>query len=380
MKLIYKDIPSPCYVLEEQKLIENLNILNDIQIKTGAKIICALKGFSFWQSFGLVSKYLPGATASSLWEAKLAQEEMNGEVHVYAPAYLPEEIDELLDIAKHISFNSTTQWLKYKSKALASSASSGIRVNPECSTVETDLYNPCMPGSRLGALDLDLDKLSESEFEGVEGLHFHALCEQDSTDLKKVLTSFEEKFSKYFSKIKWVNFGGGHHITRKDYDRGHLIKILNQFKERFPKLEIILEPGEAIGWQTGFLLSTVLDITENQGFNAILDVSFSAHMPDCLEMPYRPDVRDAAPKGTLKYDYRLGGGTCLSGDFLDDFSFEKKLAIGERLIFEDMIHYTMVKTSFFNGVKHPSIGVIKEHGDFQILRQFDYSDYKKRLG
>ncbi len=380
MKTYYPEIPSPCYVLEEEKLVKNLVLLRRVQDEADVKIICALKGFSFWQSFPLVGQYLAGATASSLWEARLASEEMKKEVHVYAPAYIPHEFDEILRLAHHISFNSTSEWLRYKEKTLAAGVSAGLRVNPEKSTVDTDLYNPCMPGSRLGSTLNEFQKLTPSEIEGLEGLHFHALCEQDCDALEAVLFAFEEKFCDYLPQMKWVNFGGGHHITRADYHVEALIHLLKEFKLRYPHLEVILEPGEAVGWQTGFLLSTVLDVIENDGPSLILDVSFSAHMPDCLEMPYRPEVRDAGVKGEKQHDARIGGGTCLSGDFLDDFSFDQIPKAGDQLIFEDMIHYTMVKTTFFNGVQHPAIGLLKKNGDFKILRRFEFVDYRSRLG
>ncbi len=376
-------IPSPCYVLEETLLRKNLTLMERVQKETGVKIICALKGFSFWHSFPMLSQYLAGATASSLWEMKLAQEEFKKEIHVYSPLYNPHEMDELLDAAKHISFNNLNEWSRYKERVTNSKASPGIRINPETSSVECNLYNPCKPGSRLGEpIQGFLDK-EDSEpdlLTSIEGLHFHALCEENCDALSRVLDVFEENFKTYLPKMKWVNFGGGHHITRKDYDVEGLIQLLKSFQSRHPHLEILLEPGEAIGWETGYLTSTVLDIQDNLGKTAMLDISFAAHMPDCLEMPYRPEVRGAGKRGEKKIDYRLGGNTCLSGDFLSDFSFDSELEIGQTLIFEDMIHYTMVKTTFFNGVQHPSIATKKENGELVIHRTFDYSDFKSRLG
>lgn len=372
----YSQVPSPCYVLELERLQKNLSLLQNIQRETGVKIICALKGYSFWHTFKEIGCFLKGATASSLNEAKLAREEMNKEVHVFAPLYEDDEIEEILSLADHITFNSFSQWERFKLKTQKANVSAGIRVNPESSTVETDLYNPCGRYSRLG---VTLKEFKPDLLDGIEGLHFHALCEQNADALESVLQEFEKKFSKWIPQMKWINFGGGHHITRKDYDVEKLKSILVDFKKRYPNTDVILEPGEAIGWQTGELVATVGDIVKNEIETAILNVSISAHMPDCLEMPYRPNVLNAGLPGEKKYCYRLAGNSCLAGDVLGDYSFDTPLSPGDKIIFEDMIHYTMVKTTFFNGVKHPSIG-IWENGQFRLLRKFSYQQFKDKLG
>ena len=374
--LDYTKVPSPCFVLDENRLRKNMEILSDIQDRTGAKIICALKGYSFWRSFPIIGEYLPGATASSLNEARLAREEMNKEVHVFAPVYSDDEIDDILAAADHITFNSFSQWSRFKDKVQKAHVSAGIRVNPQFSTVETDLYNPCGKFSRLG--------VTEAEFkpellEGIEGLHFHALCEQDADALEGVLKAFEQHFGKYIDQMKWVNFGGGHHITRKDYHRDQLVEIINKFTELHPGVQVILEPGEAVGWQTGELVTTVEDIVHNEVDITVLNVSVSAHMPDCLEMPYRPAVTGSGMPGEKQFTYKLTGCSCLAGDQLGDFSFDKPLQVGDRIIFEDMIHYTMVKTTFFNGVRHPSIGMFDRKGDFHLLHKFTYEQFKEKL-
>ena len=374
--LDYSQVKSPCYVLDEKRLRRNMEILSDIQNRTGVKIICALKGYSFWRSFPIIAEYLPGATASSLNEARLAKEEMGKEVHVFAPAYEDGEIDNILSLADHITFNSFSQWSRFRDKALKAKVSCGIRVNPQFSTVETDLYNPCGKYSRLG--------VTEAEFkpellDGIDGLHFHALCEQDADALEGVLAAFEKHFGRFLPQMKWVNFGGGHHITRKDYHRDQLVDLLNDFKKRHPHLEVIMEPGEAIGWQTGELVANVVDLVHNEMDIAILNVSVSAHMPDCLEMPYRPNVTGADLPGVKKFTYKLTGNTCLAGDQLGDFSFDKPLQIGDTIIFEDMIHYTMVKTTFFNGVRHPNIGMFDMDGKFHLLHEFTFEQFKEKL-
>lgn len=378
IQIDFTQVPSPCYVLEESRLRSNLEILARVQREAKVKIICALKGFSMWSTFPLVREYLPGATASSLNEAKLAYEEMKGEVHVYAPVYRDSEIDEILSLADHISFNSFSQWKRFRSKTLgaARKVSPGLRVNPEYSEVETDLYNPCSPFSRLGIV---VEQFLSDDLEGIEGLHFHALCEQNVNALEGVLAAFEQKFGPWIDQMKWVNFGGGHHITRDDYQVDRLIEVLKEFKKRHPNVEVILEPGEAVGWRTGELVATVEDVTKNGMDLAILDISVSAHMPDCLEMPYRPGILDSGLAGEKKYTYRLGGGTCLAGDVIGDYSFDKPLQVGDRLVFLDMIHYTMVKTTFFNGVNHPSIGIWTEKGNFKLIRAFTYSQFRDKL-
>ncbi|MDR1760706.1 MAG: carboxynorspermidine decarboxylase [Fibrobacter sp.] len=372
----YSKVPSPCYVLEEARLRKNLERLQYVQNETGVKIICALKGFSMWSTFPIIAEYLPGATASSLNEALLARKEMNKEVHVYAPVYGSHEINAILDLADHITFNSFSQWMRFKEETLAKGVSAGLRVNPESSSVEVDLYNPCGRYSRLGITQKEF----RAEFlEGIEGLHFHALCEQNSDALESVLHSFEKRFGKYIPQMKWINFGGGHHITRVDYNIAHLIEILKKFQARYPGVQVILEPGEAVGWQTGELVATVEDIVHNEIDIAILNISVSAHMPDCLEMPYRPGVQQSGMPGEKEFNYRLGGDTCLAGDVIGDYSFDKPLKVGDRIIFEDMIHYTMVKTTFFNGVEHPSIGIWNRENQFKLVHKFTYEQYRDKL-
>ena len=380
-----ENYPSPCFVMFEEALEANLQLLDLVQKEAGVSIICALKGFSFWQSFPLIRQYLSGATASSLNEAQLIAEEMHCEAHTYAPAYLEEEFEAILYYSNHLTFNSLTQWVRFREKTLTfpKKISFGLRVNPEYSEVATDLYNPALPGSRLGILS---ENMPEHLPEGIEGLHFHTLCENDSYALENCLKSFEEKFDSLIKECKWVNFGGGHHITRKDYNVEHLIKILKEFKNRYPNIEeVILEPGEAVGWQTGVLVSTVEDIVENKGIKtAMLNISFACHLPDCLEMPYKPAVIGASdPDSESKNVYRLGGSSCLAGDYMGmgDFAFPEPLEVGDRIVFDDMIHYTIVKTTFFNGVKHPAIGMVTKEGDFILLSQpGSYADYKAKLG
>lgn len=381
----YELYPSPCFILFEESLEANLQLLDMVQKEAGVSIICALKGFAFWHSFPLIRNYLKGATASSLNEARLISEEMGCEAHSYAPVYLEEEFDDLLMFSSHMTFNSLSQWAKYKERGqgFPKKVSFGLRVNPEYSEIECDLYNPARPGSRLGILASDMpDKLPE----GIEGLHFHVLCENDSYALEHTLQHFEAKFAHLIRQCKWINMGGGHHITREDYDIAHLITLLKDFRNRYPQLEeVILEPGEAVGWQTGVLVSTVEDIVRNKGVDiAMLNISFACHLPDCLEMPYKPTVLGAyEPAADSKFVYRLGGSSCLAGDFIGmgDFAFDEPLEAGDRIVFDDMIHYTMVKTTFFNGVKHPAIGMVDKEGEFVLLSQpGDYKSYKNKLG
>ena len=382
MSVDFAQIPSPCYVLDERLLRINLEILDLVQKEANVEIICALKGYAMWSTFPLIKQYLSGATASSLHEARLIFDEMGVEAHTYCPVFFEEEMPQILHYSSHLSFNSMSQYERFREqvKAHDKPVSMGLRINPEYSEVETDLYNPAIPGSRLGITRNHLpDKLPED----VEGLHFHVLCENDSFVLERTLAKVEEKFADQIKQVKWFNMGGGHHITRKDYDVKHLVELLKDFRKRYPNLEtVILEPGEAIGWQTGYLVSTVQDIVENKGIKvAMLDVSFSAHMPDCLEMPYKPRILGATDAQPGKPVYRMGGMTCLAGDYMGmgDYSFEKELKVGDKVIFDDMIHYTMVKTTFFNGVKHPAIGIWKEDDNFAPCRFFGYEDYKDKL-
>lgn len=376
-----KKIPSPCFVLDEALLRKNLQLIDRVQKEAGVSVILAFKGFAMWSAFPLVRQYLPGATASSLNEARLCYEEMGVKAHTYAVAYLPREFGRILKYSSHITFNSVSQYRRFKRRLerLTEPVSAGIRVNPEWSPVGVDLYNPAAPGSRLGAT---VEHFKNGMPEGIEGLHFHTLCESSSYDLEKTLGYFEERFGRFLSQLKWVNFGGGHLMTRAGYDIDHLIRVLRGFKARYPNLEVIMEPGSAVAWDTGGLVATVLDIIKNKGVRtAILDVSFTAHMPDTLEMPYRPRVRGASadPEKGAKHLYRLGGVSCLSGDFMMEYAFEQPLRLGQKLVFEDMIHYTMVKTTTFNGVTHPSIAIWRENDTLDVVRRFGYNDYKRRL-
>ena len=375
---LYPEISSPAYVLEESLLINNLKLLQRVQQEAGVEIICALKGFSFYHVFPTVKKYLGGATASSLHEARLAFEEMGKKCHAYTPAYLPAEFDEFMSYASHMTFNSLNQVNQFAAQANQKGISCGIRINPEYAEVETDMYNPCIAGSRLGIRRSDLGDLLP---EGIEGLHSHTLCENDSYVLERTIAVIDAKFGDLLLQAKWLNLGGGHLITRADYQVDHLIQVLKNFKTKYPHLHIILEPGSAVGWQTGFLKSTVLDIVHSAGIDvAILDVSFAAHMPDTLEMPYKPRIRNASSEPVAgKPTYRFGGMTCLAGDYYGDYSFEQPLAIGDSIIFEDMIHYTMVKTTTFNGVNLPDIGMLKSNGEYHRFKHFGYESFKDRL-
>jgi carboxynorspermidine decarboxylase len=373
-------IPSPCFVLEEARLRHNLDTIARVQREAGVQIILAFKGFAMWSAFPIIREYIHGATASSLSEARLCYEEMGAESHTYAVAYAPREFSKILHYSSHVTFNSLAQWKRFGKKTLGykEKVSPGIRVNPGWSPVGTALYNPAAPGSRLGE---PVENFKGKLPEGIEGLHFHTLCESSSHDLEKTLEHFENQFSTFFPQLKWVNFGGGHLMTRAGYDVPHLIQVLKAFRGCWPHLKVILEPGSAFAWDTGPLVSTVLDIVHNKGVKtAILDVSFTAHMPDTLEMPYRPRVRDAHEDATAtKHRYRLGGVSCLSGDFLEAYAFERPLKVGQRVVFEDMMHYTMVKTSTFNGVAHPSIAILRPDGRLDVVRRFGYNDYKRRL-
>jgi len=371
----FKEIPSPSYVLEEEKLLKNLRLLKHVQEEAGVHVICALKGFSFHAVFPTVRDYMHGATASSLHEAKLVFEKMNIKAHTYCPVYVPSEFDEIQYISSHITFNSLSQYALYKEKMI-DSVSYGIRVNPGYSEITTELYNPAAPGSRLG---ISRDLLGNELPEGIDGIHFHVLCENDSYTLERVLEHFIKLYDPLLQKAKWVNMGGGHLITHKNYHPEHLINVLREFKSKYPNIkEIILEPGSAVGWQTGVLVSTILDIVPNGAIpTAMLDVSFTCHMPDCLEMPYKPTVLSASTEGG--YEYNLGGMSCLAGDFIGTWKFDHELQIGDRIIFDDMIHYTMVKTTTFNGINLPNIGILNQDGRFNLLRSFGYEDYKNRL-
>ncbi|MFW8590561.1 carboxynorspermidine decarboxylase [Glaciecola sp. 2405UD65-10] len=374
--LLDKSIPSPCYVCEEDKLSANLRLMQDVQSRAGVDIILALKGFSMWSTFDLVKQYLQGATASSVWEAKLAKYEMAKEVHAYAPAYKQKDMDELVNLCEHISFNSLNQWQQFKQQVLNAGVSAGLRVNPENQEADTPLYDPCAPGSRLGIL---ASQLSGKDLSGIDGFHVHNLCECDSFATERTLKAIDEKFSEYLPQLTWLNLGGGHLMTRKGYDVEHLISALTKFKAKYPHLRIIMEPGSAVAWEAGPLVAEVVDIVENEQQIAILDISATAHMPDVLEMPYRPRVTGSGQPGEKAYTYKLGGNSCLAGDVIDEYSFDAPLKPGDRLIFEDMLHYTMVKTSFFNGVEHPHIGILRSSGEFALIKSFTYEDFKGRL-
>ena len=376
---ILNTLPSPCWLLKEKKLENNLKILKNIKDKTGIKILLALKGYALWKSFNLVREYLDGCCASGLNEALLANEEFKKEVHTYSPAFKESEIEKIAKISNHLVFNSNTQLEKFAKKAKQTNPniSLGLRVNPQISCAPVELYNPCGEKSRLG---VKIEDFKEESLKDIEGLHFHALCEEDSSSLQKVLNAFESQFGKYFKELKWVNFGGGHHITKKGYNIELLIDLLNTFKTKYPHLQIYLEPGEAVGWQAGDLVTTILDIVKNNNTKiAILDTSAEAHMPDTIIMPYKAEVAGAKEPNTLPYTYQLAGNTCLSGDIMGEYSFKQKLKIGDKIVFKDQMHYTMVKATTFNGINLPSIAILKKDNTVEILKEFGYLDFKNRL-
>ena len=380
-KVDLSQVPSPCHVLHRGLLEQNLRILRSVMDRSGAKILLALKGFAQFSEAKMISKYLVGTTASGIHEALLGREEFCGEVHAYSPAFKDEEFADLLRVADHISFNSPTQWKRHKAAALAAGRklSFGLRVNPEHAEVDVELYNPCAAGSRLGALRSEIK--SAADLDGLEGLHFHTMCQQGSDVLERTVAAFEAKFGEFIPQLKWVNFGGGHHITREGYDLDRLVRIITGFRQRWGQhIQIYLEPGEAIGIGTGVLVGTVLDLVHNGMDIAIIDISATNHMPDTLEMPYRADIMDADLPGKLPHTYRLGSVTCLAGDVIGDYSFPSPLKIGQRLVFMDMSHYTFVKNTTFNGVPLPAIASFDPaSGQTQIVRRFGYADYKNRL-
>jgi len=376
------DIQTPYYICEEELLEKNLKILDDVQKRSGAKILLALKGFAMWSTFPLVSKYLAGCTASGPYEARLAKEEFlkynsEAEVHTYSPAFSESDIEQVSKLSNHIVFNSPNQLDKFllKTKEYNQKIHISLRINPEVSASPKDIYNPCGLYSRLGTTVKNID---ESTLNRVDGLNFHALCEQNVDALEEVLLVFEKNFSKYFKNLKYINFGGGHHITKKGYDIERLICIIKEFHLKY-QINIYLEPGEAIAWETGYLVSTVLDIFENGMSIAILDTSAEAHMPDTLAMPYRAEVRGSGVANEKKYTYRLGGNTCLAGDIMGDYSFDEPLEVGDKIIFEDQIHYTFVKSTSFNGIKLPSLVIKRQSGEYELIKEFGYEDYKQRL-
>lgn len=374
----FKAVPTPCYIVDERLLINNLEILDSVQQRTGCKILLAQKGFSMHSVYPLVGKYLQGVTSSSLFEARLGFEEMGKEVHIYAPAYIEAEFDEILCYSDHIVFNSFDQWNRFKDKVKNvpdKKIECGIRVNPEYSELETPIYDPCYQNSRLG---VTLANFRPEELEGIDGLHFHTMCEQNSDTLERTIKVVEEKFGKYIKQMKWLNLGGGHHVTRPDYDIETLVRCINYLKDKY-SVDIYLEPGEAIALNTGYLVATVLDIVDNDMKIAILDTSAACHMPDVLEMPYRPNVVDAGKPDEFAYTYRLGGHTCLAGDIIGDYSFKQPLKPGDKLVFCDMAHYTMVKNNTFNGVNLPAIALYTEAEGIKVIKEFGYEDFRTRL-
>lgn len=388
--ITYEGIPSPCYVIEEEKLRKNLSLIRRVMDATGVEIILAFKAFALWKSFSIFREYITHTTASSPYEAQLAWKEFGSKAHTYSPAYEENTFDTILLCSGHITFNSLTQYTSFYPRVKqwndchADAISCGIRINPEYSEIETELYNPCAAGTRFG---ITADLLPLQLPEGVKGFHCHCHCESDSYALAHTLEHLEEKFSQWFEQLEWLNLGGGHLMTRENYDVNHLIDILSGLCSRYPHLKIILEPGSAFAWQTGPLLANVVDIVESRGIRtAILNVSFTCHMPDCLEMPYMPAVRGAEMITTdeteQKYApnvYRLGGNSCLSGDYMGYWHFKQPLKIGDHIIFEDMIHYTTVKTNMFNGIQHPSLAILHTDGGWEMYRQFYYEDYRDRM-
>lgn len=379
---MYDKFPSPCYVLEEKLLRRNLSLIKRVADEAGVEIILAFKAYALWKTFPIFREYINHTTASSVSEARLAFEEFGSKAHTYSPAYEEKDWNEISRCSSHITFNSINQANQYLERAVNAGISCGLRVNPEYSEIETEIYNPCAPGGRFGILSTDLPDILPS---GIEGFHCHCHCESPASALEHTLEHLETKFGKWFPQLKWLNLGGGHLMTRKDYDVNHLIEILKGLHTRYPWLHIILEPGSAFGWQTGPLISQVIDVVENHGIKtAILNVSFACHMPDCLEMPYWPTVRGAETLendlyNTSKNVYRLGGNSCLSGDFLGSWRFANPLQPGDYIVFEDMLHYTTVKTHTFNGISHPSIALLRQDNSIEVLREYTYEDYRSRM-
>jgi carboxynorspermidine decarboxylase len=383
-------VKTPVYIIEETLLRRNLALISEVARRTDSQWILAFKAFALWKTFPIFREYISSTTASSLSEARLALEEFGAKAHTYSPAYKDDEFDDIVRCSSHLTFNSLTQYERFHERA--GKCSLGLRINPEYSEVETLLYNPCAPGTRFG---VSADKLPEQLPSDIKGFHCHCHCESGSDVFERSLQHIEEKFSKWFPQIEWINFGGGHLVTRKDYDIERLVRLMQGFHERYPHLKVIFEPGSAFAWQTGPLVSSVVDIVEDKGIRtAILDVSFTCHMPDCLEMPYFPEVRGAQHvehevgssqeppfhlEGAGGRLYRLGGNSCLSGDWMGDWAFDHELQVGEEIVFEDMIHYTTVKTNTFNGISHPSIAMLHSDGTLEMLREYGYEDYRDRM-
>lgn len=380
---VLAEVQTPMYIVEENLLRGNLSLIRDVAQRADIEIILAFKAFALWKTFPIIREYVSSTTASSLSEARLAYEEFGTPAHTFSPAYTDSEIGQIAECSSHLTFNSLSQYERMAAKARSANGnlSFGLRVNPEYSEISTLLYNPCAPGTRFG---VSADKLPATLPADIEGFHCHCHCESGADVFQRTLVHIEDKFSKWFPQLKWINFGGGHLMTRNDYDVELLVSMLNEFHKRYPWLKVILEPGSAFAWQTGVLVAQVVDIVEDKNIKtAILDVSFTCHMPDCLEMPYQPEVRGAESvemeRAIDKNTYRLGGNSCLSGDFMGSWRFDHPLEIGEKLIFEDMIHYTTVKTNMFNGITHPAISMLKSDGKLQKMRVFGYSDYKNRM-
>lgn len=374
----FKSVPSPCYLLDTRLLERNMQTIDHVRTQAGVEVIVALKACAMWSVFPLLRQHSDGATASSVNEARLVFEEYGKMSHTYAPVYTQESFEDITRYSSHITFNSLSQFERFGTQALLRGISCGLRINPEYSSVETDLYNPCSRGSRLGIAAEDLKTLPN----GIEGLHFHTLCESRPDELRRTLEAVESRFGDLLPQIKWINMGGGHLMTHADYDTEELIEILHSFKNRHPHLRVILEPGSAFTWRTGFLVSTIEDIVHNGGINtAMLNVSFACHMPDCLEMPYKPAIIGMHEPMEGEKPWRMGGNSCLAGDFCGDWATDSQaeLHIGERIIFEDMIHYTMVKTTMFNGVAHPSIAIVQSNGKLELIKEFSYEEYKCRM-
>jgi carboxynorspermidine decarboxylase len=378
------ELSTPYYIVYEERVRRNLELITKVARDADVSIIMAFKANALWRTFHVVREYVTASTASSLNEMRLGNEVLGGDVHTYCPAYTPATIGEFLAGSSHITFNSLSQWERFRKNVEEYNAthpdkrvSPGVRVNPMCSVIETDLYNPAMPGSRFG---VTADIIGERLPDGIEGMHFHALCESTSYDLERVLAAFEEQFGRYLPQVKWVNMGGGHLMTREGYDTNHLVELLRGFKSRYPWLKVILEPGSAFMWRTGDLITSVVDVVENQGVKtAIIDASFACHMPDCLEMPYKPAITESVEPAEGLPLYRLGGNSCLSGDFVGDWAFARPLKIGDKLTLEDMNHYTTVKTTMFNGIQHPDMVWCDASGECTLLRHFTYDDYKNRM-